>query len=68
MPKDFHAYRHHRRTGELTFRTWLEEIRGATDAVYRRNDPLPAIDPVLKAPRKAVNELKNRLARRRVNH
>jgi predicted ATP-grasp superfamily ATP-dependent carboligase len=67
MPKDFEAYRYFRRTGELTFRPWLNEIRAATDAVYRRNDPLPALDPVLKLPRRVVDDLKKMLARRRAN-
>jgi predicted ATP-grasp superfamily ATP-dependent carboligase len=63
MPDDFHAYRHLRRTGELTFRSWSGAVWGASDAVFRWNDPLPAFEPILNLPRRVIHKVRKILAR-----
>lgn len=63
MPDDFHAYRAYRRDGNLTFRTWFGEVRGATDAVFRRTDPMPAFEPVFEFPGRVARKLRKVITR-----
>jgi predicted ATP-grasp superfamily ATP-dependent carboligase len=63
MPDDFQAYRHLRRSGDLTFRTWSAEVWGATDAIFRWDDPLPAFEPILSLPPRVVRKVRKTLAR-----
>lgn len=63
MPDDFHAFRSYRRDGILTFRSWFREIRGASDAIFRRNDPMPALDPIFEFPGRVVRKLRKILTR-----
>ncbi len=63
MPDDLHAYRHLRRAGDLDFRSWAGEVWGASDAVFRRNDPLPALEPILNLPPRVVRKLRKTFAR-----
>ena len=58
MPDDIFAFRHLRRNGSLSFSTWWRQIWGASDAVFRRSDPLPAFDPILVLPRRVLNKLR----------
>jgi D-aspartate ligase len=57
MPDDFHAYRHLRRTGDLTFRSWSSEVWNAKDSIFRWSDPLPAFEPILNLPRRVVRKV-----------
>ncbi len=63
MPDDFHAYRAYRREGSLTFRNWFGEVWGASDAVFRRNDPMPAFEPIFEFPGRVVRKLRKILTR-----
>lgn len=47
LHKDFQAYRHLRRSGDITFRTWSGEAWGSNDAILRWNDPLPGFGLIL---------------------
>jgi predicted ATP-grasp superfamily ATP-dependent carboligase len=63
MPDDFQAYLHMRRSGDLTFRAWSGEVWGATDAIFRWNDPLPAFEPILGLPPRVVRKVRKTFAR-----
>lgn len=63
MPDDFQAYLHLRRSGDLTFRAWSGEVWGATDAIFRWNDPLPAFEPILSLPPRVVRKVRKTFAR-----
>ena len=63
MPDDLQAYRHLRRTGDLDFRSWSGEVWGASDAIFRRNDPLPAFEPMLDLPPRVIRKLRKTFAR-----
>jgi hypothetical protein len=65
MPSDLFAYLALRRTSEVTFRSWSHDVWGASDAVFRWNDPWPAIESVRHYPRRAAREMKRIYARSR---
>ncbi|MCL7960272.1 MAG: hypothetical protein M8861_08775 [marine benthic group bacterium] len=67
MPSDLFAYLALRRTSEVTFRSWSRDVWGASDAVFRWNDPWPAIESVRHYPRRAAREMKRIYARSRSN-
>jgi len=62
MPNDVFSYLHLRRTRGLTFRSWSRDVWGATDAVFRWNDPLPAFESVRHYPRRGVRVIKRTIA------
>lgn len=67
MPDDFYAFRELRRSGDLAFRPWLVNVWGASDAVFRRSDPLPAFEPILELPARILRKARKILARSRLS-
>lgn len=61
MPGDFHAYRHLRKSGDLSFRSWSRSVWGASHAVFRWNDPLPVFESTVNLPNRVARKLRKTL-------
>jgi predicted ATP-grasp superfamily ATP-dependent carboligase len=54
MPNDVFAYLRLRQNGGLAFRSWASDLWGASEAVFRWNDPLPALESFRHYPRRGI--------------